>query len=466
MAVVTRILATGSIAGNLVRTAAFIAVGLLVQSVYLAVDLHFVAGLGAEALAGVSIVSLAALVTNAAYQILCIGAIARVGHALGANDPPQANRVFTTAMMLAAGCALLVLAVGYLAGPGWMKALSATAGTADAARTYLLTALPSYALMFPVAVTSSVLRAAGALRGATAVFVASTLTKATLTALLVNGHWGLPALGVAGAGLASSIAIGGSLVAMAIVLRRHGALRLVPPDWIRFHREVGHIVRIGVPASAEMGMVFLTTIVIQWALRDNGAQIQAGFGVAMRMSQILLVPGMAMALALAPQVAQCAGAGFHRRKRRSVAWALGLTVATTVLVALVALAVPERVLAPLVAGDAATLEQASVHLAILSVAFVPTGVAYVASAYGQGIGRTLPALFSATLRIPTCVAPVYALGKAGSADHLVVLWISVASVWLQAIAAWAFLSAGRRGRVPSATASTATGRTNEGPCRP
>ncbi|MEN5061012.1 MATE family efflux transporter [Luteimonas sp. TWI1416] len=439
-----RNLASNAIVGNLLGTASFIALGLFIQSIYLVVDLHFVARLGEEALAGVSIVSLASLITNATYQVICIGAIALVGRALGADDTSRANRMMSAAMTLAVICTATVFVAGYSGGPLWMNSIAATDGTARAARTYLFTALPSYALMFPVAVLSSVLRAAGSMMGATLVFVGSTLVKAALTPLLVNGAWEFPTLNVAGAGLASSLSIGGSLIAMCFVLRKHDALRMEWPQWDTLVSDARHVLRIGIPASAEMGMVFLTTVTIQWALRDSGAVTQAGFGAAMRMAQILLAPGMAVALALVPQVAHCLGAGHHDRRRKSLWWALGLTAVATLSVTLVALLVPRLVLTPIVSGDLATLDTASTHLAVLSIAFVPTGVAYVASAYGQGIGRTLPALYAACVRVPACVAPICALSLMEKAAPLTLLWISVGSVWIQALAAWLLLFSWQR----------------------
>ena len=47
-------LTQGSINGHLLHMAAFLAAGMIVQTLYLIVDLYFVSGLGKEAIAGVT----------------------------------------------------------------------------------------------------------------------------------------------------------------------------------------------------------------------------------------------------------------------------------------------------------------------------------------------------------------------------------------------------------------------------
>ena len=79
-----------------------IAVGMLVQTLYLLVDLYFVSTLGDTALAGVSLAGNVMFLVLALTQVLSVGTIALVSHAVGREDRERANLVFNPAVALAA----------------------------------------------------------------------------------------------------------------------------------------------------------------------------------------------------------------------------------------------------------------------------------------------------------------------------------------------------------------------------
>jgi Na+-driven multidrug efflux pump len=89
-----RDLTQGSIRGHLIAMAMPITIGMLVQTLYLMVDLYFVCGIGKEAVAGVAAAGNVTLLVIALTQVLGVGTVSLVAHALGARDKPAASRVF------------------------------------------------------------------------------------------------------------------------------------------------------------------------------------------------------------------------------------------------------------------------------------------------------------------------------------------------------------------------------------
>ena len=73
----------GSIAGHLVRMSAPIALGMLFQTLYVLVDLYFVARLGDAAIAGVSTAGNLQFIVMAATQVLGVGTMALIAQAIG-----------------------------------------------------------------------------------------------------------------------------------------------------------------------------------------------------------------------------------------------------------------------------------------------------------------------------------------------------------------------------------------------
>ncbi|MGQ0428935.1 MAG: MATE family efflux transporter, partial [Gammaproteobacteria bacterium] len=127
-----RDLTQGPISGHLLTMAAPIAAGMIAQTLYLLIDLWFVAQLGEAALAGVGAAGLAMFVVMAATQALAVGAMALIAQAVGRKDPEDANRVFNQSLVLAGICAIATLAGGYALTPCYMSIVGADAATAAA----------------------------------------------------------------------------------------------------------------------------------------------------------------------------------------------------------------------------------------------------------------------------------------------------------------------------------------------
>ncbi len=105
-------LTQGSIAGHLVSLAVPTAAGMLFQTLYYFVDLYFVAALGDSAVAGVSAAGNVMFIVLALTQVLGVGTVALISHAVGRKDQQDANLVFNQSLVIAAVCGLIVLVVG------------------------------------------------------------------------------------------------------------------------------------------------------------------------------------------------------------------------------------------------------------------------------------------------------------------------------------------------------------------
>ncbi|MEM7320868.1 MAG: MATE family efflux transporter, partial [Pseudomonadota bacterium] len=80
------------------------------------------------------------------------------------------------------------------------------------------------------------------------------------------------------------------------------------------------------PTAVSMLVLFLSGFVLQFALKGFGEHAVAGFGIAIRLEQILLLPVLGVTGALLPIAAQNFGAGNHARVREAVfyCWRAGL----------------------------------------------------------------------------------------------------------------------------------------------
>ena len=206
----------GPIPGHIIRMAGPIAIGMVFQTLYYLVDLYFVAQLGDAAIAGVSSGGNLQFLVMAITQVLGVGTMALIAQASGRKDRADANLIFNQSLVLAAVCGAITLVGGYGLATWYMGTLGADAETVAAGTTYLYWVLPGLGLQFALISMGSALRGTGIVTPTIVVQVLTVVLNAILSPILITG-WGTGRpLGVAGAGISTTIS-----VAVAVVLMNH-----------------------------------------------------------------------------------------------------------------------------------------------------------------------------------------------------------------------------------------------------
>src|SRR5450755_4204164 len=213
-------LTQGSIVSHIAVMAPQIFAGMIMMMLCGLIDLYFVGGLGDAAIAGVGAAGNAGFLINALTQILSVGTVSLISHAVGRKDRADANLVFNQSLGLSAAGTLFTLIAGCLLARSYMRSVAVNDAVIEAGTLYLFWFMPALALQFVVLVMGSALRGTGIVRPTVIVQVTTVILNMLLAPVLIAG-WGTGrALGVAGAGLASSIAV---VIAVAMM-------------WIYFHR--------------------------------------------------------------------------------------------------------------------------------------------------------------------------------------------------------------------------------------
>jgi putative MATE family efflux protein len=446
-------LTDSSIAKNIFAMAVPIAAGMFFQTLYFLIDLYFVSGLGDTALAGVGAAGNMMFVVFALTQMLGVGTVALISHAVGRKDQADANLVFNQSLALSGCCAVVVLLLGYGLAPRYMATLGSDALTVAAGIEYLHWFLPSLALQFALVSMGSALRGTGIVQPTMVVQVITVLLNAILAPVLIAG-WGTGyKMGVAGAGLASSIAVGVGTIMLGLYFHKlEKYVGFNSSQWRPQFAQWARLLRIGLPAGGEFALMFVFMAVIYWIIRPFGADAQAGFGIGMRLVQSMFLPAMAVAFAAAPIVGQNYAAGRFNRVRET--FALAVLIGSCIMVCLTLFSQwGATVLIRGFTKDPGAIAVGSQYLKIASWNFLASGVVFTTSAVFQGLGNTLPAVYSSASRLITFVAPSLWLASQPN-FQLVQLWyVSVASVTLQAALSLWLVRNEFRQRVPAIPAA-------------
>jgi putative MATE family efflux protein len=442
-----------SIGKHILQMALPIAAGMLFQTLYFLIDLYFVAHLGDAAIAGVGAAGNIMFIVFALTQVLGVGTVALISHAVGRKDQPDATRVFNQSFSLSIVSGIVTLVAGYLIAAPYMHALGADAATVSAGIDYLWWFLPSLALQFAVVAMGSALRGTGIVQPSMIVQVLTVILNAVLAPILIAG-WGTGhPMGVAGAGLASSLSLAVGVVLLGVYFRRlEHYVTFDSTAWRWDFAVWGRLLRIGLPAGGEFVLMFIYMAFIYWIIRPFGQDAQAGFGIGQRLNQSLFLPAMAVAFATAPIVGQNYAAGKFARVRETFVRA---TLIGAVIMALLTILCQLRAewMARVFTTEPEAVAVATQFLHLISLNFIASGVVFTCSAVFQGLGNTVPAVLSAATRLLSSIIPALWLSHQPHFQMVELWYVSIASMTLQAVVSLLLVRSELRRRVPGAAAT-------------
>ena len=423
-----RDLTAGSIPRHLIAMAIPIAVGMFVQTLYYLVDLYFISQLGEVDLAGASAASNVMFLALALTQALSVGTVASVSHAVGSGDRSRANLVFNQALLLAGVLTVGTLSGGYLGlADLYIGTIGADAATKAAGATYLYWILPGMALQYATVAMGATLQGTGIVKPTMVIQMLTVVVNVVLTPILVAGWFTGRPMGVAGAGLATTLAtlVGAALMTYYFV-RVEQYVRF-DPGLLRPRLPVlRKMLAIGLPAGGQFALLFVYMAVIYTVIRQFGAAGQAGFGVGARVMQAFFLPAMAISFAVPAIAGQNFGAGSARRVRETFRSAALMNIVFMGAMTLLCQWRPEWLVVAF-SEDPEVLAVAAGFLSVVSWNFAAAGLTFTCSGLFQAMGNTMPALFS------TAALPAFWLAERAGFRIEHVWYLSVTTVWLQAL---------------------------------
>jgi putative MATE family efflux protein len=425
-------LTQGSIVGHISTMAPQIFAGLIMIMLCQLIDLYFVSDLGDAAIAGVGAAGNAGFLINALTQVLSVGTVALISHAVGRKDQADANLVFNQSLGLSAACGILTLMAGSMLARFYMRSVAADGAVIEAGTTYLLWFMPALALQFAMLVMASALRGTGIVRPTMIVQAVTVIINIVLAPVLIAGWLTGRALGVAGAGLASSIAVVIGVVMMGIYFHRSEHYVTIDRKlWRPQAAQWKRILKIGLPAGGEFAILFVSMAVIYFALRNFGAAAQAGFGIGSRLLGVIHMPAISIAFAAGAIAGQNFGAGNSERVKETFNSVVLLGTAVMVAFTLFAQWRPELWLGAFT-KDPETIAIGALFLRMISLNLVAQGLIFVCSSMFQGLGNTKPVLLSSGARLITYSLPLIWLSATPGFRIEHVWYLSIATTTLQA----------------------------------
>jgi len=370
---------------TLLLFAAPVAGGLLAQTLMGLVSTAMVGRLGPSALAGVGVAGALFSVLLAVLYGPVAAIQALTARAFGAGRAEEAGRPLTVGLVLSlilalALCALAMTGVATLL-PRVLPSEAALQG-----QRYLAGFAPILIALAANMSFTAYWNGAGVPRRAFYVSALQLPLHALLSYALVFGHFGAPALGVFGAGLAASLSAGGATLAHLTL-----ALKLTPID--DFFRRVagpglGAIMRIGLPISLQQALLYVGLAIYFTIIARLGIAAAAALNV---INSLLVIPSLiasGLGAAAATHVGAAMGAGSPDAAERT-GWRTARLAALVLTPFSLGLALAPNAALRVFIADPATIAFAAPPLRILALSIVLDGAtqALVSSLTGAGATR-------------------------------------------------------------------------------
>jgi putative MATE family efflux protein len=425
-------LTTGSVSRHLLKTMSFMLVSMVFQTLYVLVDLYWVGRLGTEAVAAVAISGNLLFVVLAVTQMLGVGTTTQISHAAGGKNRERALLIFNQSQVLSMVVGVIFLALTMALRPIYARRMSADALTAQLVADYLLWFVPAMGLQFGLVAMGAALRGIGLFKPGMVVQTGTIIINIVLAPIFIFG-WGIGhAFGVAGAAIATLIAIAAGTVWILAYFKPSAYLHFVIADWKPRLGLWRDMLKIGLPAGAEFALMAVYLGIVYAVTRPFGASAQAGFGIGLRIVQSAFLPVVALGFAVAPVAGQNYGARLGERVRETFKTAALMSISVMLLVIVITHLFPGALIRAF-SSDPAVISVGEVYLRIVSWNFVASGLVFVSSSMFQAMGNTLPSLATSFTRIIVVAVPLLLLSKLPGFRLEWIWWLSVAAVTLQMV---------------------------------
>ncbi len=374
----------GSVLGALVRFAIPVMLSMILQILYAAVDLLIVGNFATTAdMAGVAVSSQVMTTVMLGVSGITTGLTVLIGQFSGAGREKDVTHAIGSSVIF---CALLSIGLTILFiclnGP-IVTAMKTPQEAVEAAKSYLFICSTGIIFIVGYNVTSSLFRGLGNSRTPLLFVLVACVINVILDLLFIKGF----GMGATGAALATVIAQGASLTFSVVYLWKKGIGFHLERDDFRLRRVyTGKMLRIGLPISLQevlinVSFLLITAVVNKMAAENGmGAVPSAAVGTVEKLIGFLMMPTMAISVAISTMSAHNIGARQLDRSKKCL-WA-GIYISLAIAVVVCALCwVFGTALTSVFSRDAAVVREATLYLKTYALDCVVVAFIFNLNAY-------------------------------------------------------------------------------------
>jgi len=393
----------------LVSMALPMVLSMTVNALYNIVDSFFVAQISEQAMTALSLVFAIQNFVNAVAIGFGIGINAQIALYLGAGDHENANRAATHGMMfsLLHGVLGMVLCIAIM--PGFLRRFTTDPALVDMGVPYsTIVFLFSLVNMADLAF-EKIFQSVGRMNVAMVALITGCVTNIALDPVLIFGLGPVPALGIAGAALATGI---GQLLSLCVYLFVYVRTELP----VRLRRSClrpdaaldGKLYAIGVPAILNLALPSLLVTFLNGLLAGFSQSYVVVLGIYYKLQTFLYLPANGIVQGMRPLIGYNYGAKQHARVKKLYELTLIMSAAIMAAGTVICL-FASRPLMQLFTSNPETVAIGQTALRIICLGFVVSAVSTTSSGALEGLGKGAESLVISLCRYIVFIMPLAAV---------------------------------------------------------
>lgn len=296
---------------------------LVMESTFAVVDIYFVGQLGASAVATVGLTETYLFLLYSLAMGLAMAVTAIIARRVGEKNKQDASKSAVQAIFLSVLISLPFTIAGIFFAKDLLALMGADQWSIDNGYRYTQWMLGGNGIIILLFVINAIFRGAGDAAIAMRVLWIANGLNMILDPLLIFGWGPIPAMGIEGAAIATTIGRGVAVAIQLWALAKGGKhIRVMMSDLYWDAKAILNIIKTSLGGVGQMIVAMTSWIFLMRILADVGSEAVAGATIAMRIMLFTLMPAWGLSNAAATLVGQNLGAGNPDRAESSV-WKIG-----------------------------------------------------------------------------------------------------------------------------------------------
>ena len=346
-------------------------------------DLLMVGTISAFAIAAVGLGLQSLMFIFAVLTLLHIGTTALISRFIGASQLKRASISLASLLRFAFLLSIPVSILWYILAPKlfiWFGTVNEVIILGSEYVTVLTIMLP---FIFIKLVFVSAFNSYGDTITPLYIKIFSIILNIGLNYILIFGHFGVPAFGVFGAGIATVIV---NILEFSIYIYLYINKKTpFTPLWYHSKSLIKRAIKVGLPASIERSLTFGSFMLFTVIIAHYGTETLAGYQLGLRIEGLAFMPGIGFTIAAMTLMGQGLGAKNPIQAKEDVILVLKYTTSFMFTLGIFMIFTPEPIVR-LFTDDAKTIQEASFYLMIVGLSQIPLAFNFVLSGALRGAG--------------------------------------------------------------------------------
>ena len=361
-------------------------ISMLVQALYNIVDSVFVSRVSESALTAVSLAFPVQTLLIAFSVGSAVGVNSLVARKLGEHDRAAASSAATHGMVMSVILSIPFMIFALFGVEGFARAFAQTEGTAVMCADYLRIVSICAAFVFVEIAAEKILQATGNMVWPMIMQLTGAITNIILDPIFIFGYFGVPAMGVTGAAVATVIGQAvACLVALIVLFVKDHEVDITLRGFRFRWSVIRNIYAVGIPSVVMQAIGAVMTMCMNAVLGGFSETAVAVFGVYFKVQSFIFMPVFGLTAGIMPIMGYNFGARNKKRMMDALKYCLLISVIIMFLGTLIFQFMPDKLL--MIFGASETMMSIGViAFRIISICFVPAALGISFSTLYQAVG--------------------------------------------------------------------------------